>query len=113
MTTDTAPRLITCLLPQGHGLRLQQSLFKERGLTRVDLSTARGFIGSDPRNPFHRVEKDIVSVVVEADECDDVFAWLWAEPQLAGMEGGFVYVVRLSSAMPYRLPEEMPLEPFE
>ena len=52
----TESRLICCMLPHGAGLPLQTRLFEELRLTRVDLHSARGFIGSDPRALFNRTQ---------------------------------------------------------
>lgn len=110
MSRQGEDRLVSCLLPQGLGVELQARLFSELGLTRVDVHTARGFIGSDPAGLFNRVEKDVLSVVVEAARADEVFEWLYGEGRVAELEGRFLYMTRLESATPFELPADVPPE---
>ena len=104
-------RLVCCVLPHGVGLPLQEKLFHQLGLTRVELHTARGFIGSDPRGLFNRIERDVLQVVVEEDRADIVFEWLYREANVADLEGRFLFVARLAHASEYALPSGVPMEP--
>ena len=110
MRSSRSDRLVSCLLPQGLGVDLQTRLFSELGLTRVDVHSARGFIGSDPAGLFNRVEKDILSVVVEASRADEVFEWIYREGRVAELEGRFLYMTRLDSATSFELPPDVPSE---
>jgi hypothetical protein len=103
-------RLVCCVLPHGTGLRLEERLFRELGMTRVDLHSARGFIGSDPRNLFNRVERDVLRVVVEEARADEIFEWLYREAQVGTQEGRFLYSARITQSTEYRLPAGIPLE---
>lgn len=105
-----ADRLVSCLLPHGLGLELQARLFEELGMARADVHSARGFIGSDPAGLFNRVEKEILSVVVEAERADEVFEWIYHEGKVAELEGRFLYMTPLESATPFELPPDVPLE---
>ena len=104
------PRQISCVMPHGLGLPLQRRLFHELGLTRVELHSARGFMGSDPEHLFSRIERDVLQVVVEAERADEVFEWLYHEARVADQEGRFLYVARLARATPYELPKGIPME---
>ena len=104
------PRQITSVLPHGMGLPLQERLFHELGLTRMELHSARGFMGSDPERLLNRIERDVLQVIVDEDRADEVFEWLYREAHVADQEGRFLYVARLGRATPYALPEEVPLE---
>ncbi len=103
-------RIITCMLPQGAGLPLQNRLFRELGLARVDLHSARGFIGSDPRGLFNRIQRDVHAVLVDEAQADEVFGWIYREAGVAEHEGRFLYVARASHATPFALPAGIPLE---
>ena len=104
------PRQITSVLPHGMGPPLQERLFEEFGLTRVELHTARGFMGSDPERLLNRIERDVLQVIVDEDRADEVFEWLYHEAHVADQEGRFLYVAKLGRATPYALPENVPLE---
>lgn len=108
MTSDL--RLLSCLLPAGLGSALQARLFHELGLTRVDVHSARGFMGSDPERLFNRVEKELLSVVTTEERAEEVFEWLYREGKVAELEGRFLYMVRLSHATAFELPADVPLE---
>lgn len=102
--------LVCCVLPRGEGTDLQTRLWRELGVTRVDVHPARAFMGSDPRGLFNRVEKDVLSAVVEPERADVVFEWLYREGRVPDIEGRFLFVVRLSHATPYHLPPGVPEE---
>jgi hypothetical protein len=104
------PRQISCVLPHGLGIPLQSRLFHELGLTRVELHSARGFIGSDPERLFSRIERDVLQVVVDEERADAVFEWLYHEAHVADQEGRFLYVAKLARATSFAMPEGIPLE---
>jgi hypothetical protein len=104
------PRQISCVLPHGHGLQLQNRLFHELRLTRVELHSARGFMGSDPERLFSRIERDVLQVIVDEERADEVFAWLYREAHVAEQEGRFLYMTKLALATPFALPEGVPME---
>lgn len=110
MRTSGDVRLVSCLLPQGLGAELQRRIVSELGLTRVDVHSARGFIGSDPAGLFNRVEKEILSVVVEVARADEVFEWIHREGGVAELEGRFLFMTRLDLATPFELPPDLPRE---
>lgn len=103
-------RLLSCLVPQGMGVGLRARIFSELRLTRVDLHSARGFMGSDPGGLFNRVERDIVSVVVDAERADEIFDWLYHEAEVGTKEGRFLHMVRLDRSTPFALPDDLPME---
>ena len=104
------PRQITCVMPHGIGLRLQERLFHELGLTRVELHSARGFMGTDPERLLSRIERDVLQVIVDEERADEVFEWLYREAHVADQEGRFLYVAKLGRATPFALPDDVPLE---
>ena len=111
MITQPGQKLVSCLMPSGPGPELQARLFSELGLNRVDLHSARGFMGADPSGLFNRVEKDVVSVVVDEDRAEEVFDWLYREGQVGEAEGRFLYMVRLEAATAFEIPSDVPREP--
>lgn len=110
MKGSVSDRLVACLLPRGVGLELQGRIFSEMGLARVDVHATRGFIGTDPAGLFSRVEKEILSVVVEEERAEEVFEWIYREARVAELEGRFLYMARLDFATPFELPADVPLE---
>lgn len=103
-------RLVGCVLPKGLGLEIMNRLFREQGLTRVELHSARGFLGSDRAGLFNRVEKDYLLAVVDDDRADEIFDWIYHEADVAAAEGRFLYMTGAKRATPFQLPEDVPLE---
>lgn len=103
-------KLVACVLPAGQGPELQRRLFRELGLSRVDLHSARGFMGSDPARLFNRLEYDVLSAIVPAERADEVFEWIYHEAKVAELEGRFLYVANVSRSTPFALPKEVPIE---
>ena len=103
-------RMLGCLLPRGNGIPLVARLAKEKGITRAEVHSARGFMGSDPRALTNRVEKDLLTVVVEGGRADEIFAWIYHEARVSEVEGRFLYMTRLLRATPFSLPEGIPAE---
>ena len=106
----TDERLLGCLLPRGSGIPLVSRLAREKGITRAQVHSGRGFMGSDPMSLTNRVEKDLLTVVVEAARADEIFAWIYHEARVSEVEGRFLYMTRLITATPFRLPEGVPVE---
>lgn len=105
------PRLICCMLPHGTGRSLLERLYHQLGVTRADLHSARGFfIGADPRGFFSRVERDVLQVIVDGEEADGVFEWLYREGHVGDQPGRFMYMARLARATGYGMPQNVPVE---
>lgn len=104
-------KLITVILPQGQGLGLLQAL-RERGVVRAAVGTARAPFtyvrrrGGVPRTVHHSVEKDIVTVIVAAEQSDDIFAFLHQASAMAETPGGFMFQGPLRAASAFALPLE-------
>lgn len=111
MTVGVAEeRLLGCVLPRGVGPPILERLFREKDIKRAHLHSARGFLGSDPRGMFNRVEKDFLMVILEASRADEVFEWIYREARVAELEGRFLYMAPLRRSTPFTLPADVPLE---
>lgn len=108
MNLNKNSKLITCILPKGKGLPLLQAL-SEKGVTRADLSFARG---SDILAPLDskgllqiQEEKELVTVVADdATQAEDLFAFIYEHVDMNHIGGGMLYMGELSLASPYLLP---------
>lgn len=100
-------RLVGCVLPRGLGVELLSRLFREKGINRAETRPARGVLGSDPSGLLNRIEKDFLTVVVEAERADEIFAWIYHQAGVAREEGRFLYMTRLSAATPFTLPPDL------
>ena len=108
-----AEKLITVILPQGRGMAVLQALY-ERRVLRAALGTARAPFsymkgrGMIARTVRHWVEKDVLSVVVSAEEAEENFGFLHQLAGIGDAPGGFMLMGPLARASAFSLPPERP-----
>ncbi|MCU0609494.1 MAG: hypothetical protein MUF22_06995 [Chitinispirillaceae bacterium] len=106
-TTDPEPRLITCVLYRGGGDGVLKALH-QRGLNSATLAKGRGSAIGDPadfRGQATEFEKEILSVMVDAEKTDEVMDFIFETAQIDRPYGGFVYVEKLRRGVPLVLPD--------
>lgn len=95
---------ITCLLPQGKGHGLMERVFDSYGELSVQMHNGRGqnhgMKGRDWR------EVDIVTIRIDASDCEALFQWLYTYLDIANQSGSFIYVQSLEACSDFSLPEE-------
>lgn len=99
-------RQITCILYKGGGLQVLEALHK-RGVNAASLHHARGSAIGDPagRNGIPEIfEKEILTVVVSAEEADEIFDFVFEAAKIDRPHGGFLYMERLQLSVPFVLP---------
>lgn len=100
-------RLITCVLYCGGGDKVLQALHK-RGFNTTSLSKGRGSAIGDPADAKGRslqFEKEIITVVVEADQVEEIMEHIFDIAEIDRPYGGFLYVEKLYRSVPYVLPD--------
>ncbi len=100
-------KLITAILPKGIALELIEKLKVEKGLTTANFSYARGMGRLTPakfRGIGEQSEKEILSVVVEAERGDEVFEYLFHAANIDRPHGGIIYMQKLMMSTEFRLP---------
>jgi hypothetical protein len=106
--SDGPQKLICCIVPRGRGLALLETLRRERGVVAGHVHLARGLGRATPlgRRAFgEAAERDVVSVVVPAEQADAVFELLYFEGGIDQPHGGFVYQRSLDRATELSVPE--------
>lgn len=93
-----AAKRITCVLYQGGGAKLLESL-EERGYTQSHLFFARGKImGESESLPVaFAVPKEVVVVLCPEDQADDLFTWIWERERIGEPARGFLYMTSVAS----------------
>lgn len=101
-------RLITGLLPKGLAGPALRALKSERGVIASNIVNARGVGRATPlaaRGIAAQSEKEMLSVVVPAEEADEVLAYLYETAGIDQPHGGIVYMARLDRATEFLLPD--------
>ena len=108
----TEQRLITCILPKGQALPALQELKNAYGIVSANINNARGVGRLTPlrhRGIGEQPEKEILTFVVEPDQADEVFEFVYHAAEVDRPHGGIIYMSALTHATHFVLPE-LPLE---
>lgn len=104
-------KLITCILPRGTALDVLKRLQEDKGIIEAGVNSARGMGKLTPlthRGMGEQSEKDILNVVVSADEADEIFAYLYETARINRPHGGLIYMTSLGYTTPFVLPDLTP-----
>jgi len=102
-------KLITALLPKGRATKLVEQLLNEHGITRVNVNHARGVGRITPlrhRGIGETTERDIVTVIIEADRAEEIFEFIFFEAEINRPHGGLIFQEPVLTTTLYNLPEE-------
>ena len=99
--------LVTAILPKGKGLGLIEKLHVSLGIDTATLTTGRGrSAGSVASISYGEwAEVDMLDVLVDAEEAERVFAFLFFEGDVGRPRGGLVYMAALGRHTPFVLPD--------
>lgn len=100
-------KLITCILPKGFAGHVVKRLKFEKQIITANINSARGMGKLTPgahRGAGEQMEKDILSVVVEADRAEEIFEYLFYAADIDRPHGGIIYMNALALASRYALP---------
>lgn len=104
-------KLITCILPRGVALDVLRRLKDEKGIVEAAANSARGMGKLTPlshRGVGEQTEKDMLNVVVSADEADEIFEYLYDIARIDRPHGGLIYMTSLGYTTPFVLPDIAP-----
>lgn len=101
-------KLITGILPKGIGLEVVKKLKTEKGIITANVDNARGMgklTHHAHRGVGEQTEKEILNVVVTADEADAIFEYISETADIDRPHGGLIYMTKLQRASTYALPD--------
>jgi len=102
-------KLITCILPKGIAVDVIKKLKDEKGIITANADSARGMGKLTPQ--AHRsglgeqTEKEILNVLVPADQSDELFEFIYDEAKINRPHGGIMYIGEIQQASVYELPD--------
>ncbi len=101
-------KLITCILPKGIAARVSKMLLTERGVITGNINNARGsghITAKIHQKAGYQTEKEVFRVVVDADEADEVFEFIYRHAELHHPHGGIMFQNALTRSTRYELPK--------
>ena len=110
MNIHTDFKKITVILPKGRGLELLKSLKEDKSVVAATLNFARGVGKMTPlrfRGVGEQSEKEVISVVVSAEQSEDVYRYLFETAGINNPHAGIIYMNRLAKSNLFTLPAEL------
>jgi nitrogen regulatory protein PII len=101
-------KLITAILPRGRGIDLLRKLKLEKGIITANIDSARGMGRLTPeshRGIGEQSEKDMLNVVIGAEQADAIFEYIYETAEINKPHGGIIFMARLQRATNYVLPD--------
>ena len=108
MRTLTEKKLITCFLAHGLALDVVQKLKDEKGIIEASVNNARGMGKLNllaHRGVGEQGEKEILTVIVPADQADELFEYIFDKANINRPHGGLIYMCQLSHVSSFVLPD--------
>ncbi len=101
-------KLITAILPKGKAVDTVKALKLQKDIIRTNINNARGVGKLTPlayRGAGDQAEKEVLNVVVNAEQADTVFEFIYHHADINRPHGGLMYMSELLEATPFTLPE--------
>jgi hypothetical protein len=103
-------RIITCVMPAGRGAEVLEALRRERGVVSASLHHARGIGTQSLRHRVYSDEKQVLTVVVAAEQGDAVFDLIYFAAGLNAPHAGMVmmgHAFRAAGLVPPTVSEDV------
>lgn len=108
MHFETNTKLITCILPKGKALPLQRALVDEKNIHAGNFHFGRG-VGRDShirdRGIGEQQERELLEVVVPADQADELFEFMYLTAEMDQAHGGMIYITTMNRSTLMTLPD--------
>ena len=101
-------KLITCILPKGRAISLQQAIIEERGIDSVNFHRGRG-TGRSSRGSADGIgaqqEKEVLQVSVASDQADELFDYIYDKAEIGERHGGILFMQALPKVSVMTMPD--------
>jgi len=107
MKALTNQKIITCLLPKENSkaLEVAKLLHDEKGANSTSVSSGRGSGLARAISYGAWVEVDILTVIINQDQADEIFAYIMEKAEVNQPHNGFIFQADLSKVTPFTLPD--------
>jgi len=98
------------ILPKGTGREVLQGLRKDHQIKTGNINMARGagmYNPLDKRGVGEQTEKEMLTVVVSAEQADDVFAYIYDAAKIDEPHHGIIFQSDLMRSSEYTLPDDI------
>lgn len=95
-------KLITCMLIQPVAMNMITRLKEEKGVITANANHARGM---SSKTDYVMQANEILTVLVEDEQADEIFEYLYTELELGKPNQGIIYQEAISKATKYSLPD--------
>ena len=92
----------------GIALDIVKKLKTDKGIVTVNINTARGMGKLTPtayRGVGEQTQKEIINVVVNAEQADEIFEYIYHEAEIDRPHGGIIFMAKLQQVSQYHLPD--------
>jgi nitrogen regulatory protein PII len=103
-------KLITAILPKGRSLPVIEKLKTNHQVTSASFNFARGMGKMTPakyRGVGEQSEKEVLSVLVDPEQADEIFEFIFHHAEINRPHGGVIYMQPLLQSTAYILPAEI------
>lgn len=101
-------KLITAILPKGNGYPLHEALIHEKNCNSAMLHFARGigrFSHTKRSGLGEQQEKEIVDVLVQAEDADELFEYMFFKAGMNNPHSGIIFMTDIPDSTPMELPD--------
>ena len=95
-------KLITCMLTQHIAIEIMTRLKDEKNIITSNITHARG---TSSQSVYHMHVVEIMTILVNKDEADDIFSYLFNELKLYEPHNGMIYQEAIRRSTLYTLPD--------
>ena len=108
MQKETNTKLITCILPKGKAMPLQESLVEKKKLQSGNFHFGRG-VGRDFQIKHSGIgeqeEREILEVVVTENDAENIFDFIYQSAEIDKAHAGIIYMTQLHNSTPFEVPK--------
>lgn len=101
-------KMISCILPKGRAIGLQQAIIEERGIDSVNFHRARG-VGRSSAGGAGGIgaqqEREVLEVIIPAEQADELFSYIYDKARIGERHGGIMFMQKVPRVSVLTMPD--------